>query len=1105
MKSRVFPTLLFLLGIPVCVSEAKVKVWEEDLVLPSYRLDGADPNPMFYRNESYQGAQKRIYPYALMDGVTGDRRDEAFKAVYLENEYVKLCVLPEIGGRLFYATDKTNGYEFFYRQQVMKPALIGMLGAWISGGIEWCVFHHHRNTTHMPVDYSMQEHKDGRKTIWIGETERRHRMRWSIGMTLYPGKSYIEVKVKMINRTAQAHAILYWANVAVHVNDDYQVVFPPSVQVATYHAKNDFVHWPLGQGRYQGSDYTGKDLSWWKNHPKQVSCFAWDLQEDFMGGYDHGQQAGLVHVGNHHVVTGAKLWEWAPGNIWDTKILTDEDGPYAELMVGAYSDNQPDYSWIKPYETKAFTQYWYPVQAIGGFKNANHEAAVNLELKGKTAKLGFHATSELKKARVMLTQGDRPLMYETVTLAPDKPFLQDVVVGDDITATELRATLIRSDGEVLLSYKPVEQPPVEQLPDTVKAPPKPDQIKTIEELYLTGMRVQQIYKPSIDPMIYFTEALKRDPDDVRTNTAVGIHYTQQGLFEKAEDHLRRAVTRMTTDYTRPSDTESLYHLGLCLKAQSRWDEAYDLFYKATWDYAFHAAGYFELAALSCRRGDFTAALEQIEHALSTNGRNNRTTNLKAAILRQLGQYTRAITLCQQVLSADPLDFHAAYELYQSRQQSGKSRLARTVLAQLQIRMRGHVQSYLELATDYMGYGMNAQAIAVLNLVKEEGYPLIAYYLGYLHQQEGSPDQAVAHFTRAAAKPHAFCFPFRQESVTVLKAAMHHQPTDARAHYYLGNLYYDLQPDRAIALWEKARALDPSLGIVHRNLGWAYQRHQNNEAAAIGSYEQAIAKNPGDPRYYLELDDLYERANTEPAKRLALLNNNPSVVSQRKALLIRQINLLVQTGERDRAITQLTSNQFFISEGGGRELGDAYVDAYVLRGLSRLPNQAQQALSDFEAASAYPDNLSQESSRNEEKMSLVHYCMAQSHEALGDKDKAMALYREITRVEISSRWQEARYYQALAFGALDQEQKAREIGQELAASATRRLKGQGDIDFFAKFGEQTTRQIQRADTHYHLGLGLVLQGKAKEAKNQFEQAINYNKGHAWAKYHLSTLQ
>ena len=1094
--------------VPACslaAGQEAVRVWEEELVLPSYRLGEPDPNPMFYRNESYQGAQKRIYPYALMDGITGEKTTERFKAVYLENEYIKLCVLPELGGRLFYATDKTNGYEFFYRQHVIKPALIGMLGAWISGGVEWCVFHHHRNTTYMPVDYAMQDNPDGSKTIWIGETERRHRMRWIIGMTLHPGRSLIDVEVRMINRTALPNSILYWANVAVHVDDDYQVIFPPSAQIATYHSKNDFVHWPIGQGPYRDADYSGVDLSWWKNHPHQVSCFAWNLQEDFMGGYDHGQDAGLVHVGNHNIVCGAKLWEWAPGNIWDTKILTDSDGPYAELMVGAFSDNQPDYSWIKPYEVKTFKQAWYPVRGIGAFQKANRDAAVSLDPKDRKVRLGFHVTSQLKDARITLRTSDRMIINETVTIGPGQPFVKEMALASEVKATDCIATLADSDGRVLLAYQPAEPKPRPDLPDTVKAPAKPEDIATIEELYLTGMRIQQIYNPSVDPMVYFDEALKRDPGDVRTNTAVGIHYYRLADYHKAEEHLRRAVTRMTTDYTRPIDTESFYHLGLTLKALEQWDAAYHAFYRATWDYAFHSTAYYQLAVLSCRRGQFDAALEQINESLSTNQRNNSAADLKAGILRHLGQPAQAESICRQLLEEDPLDFHALNEVILSAKQDGRQAAAAQSLALQKTRMRGDVQSYLELATDYMNCGMTQEAIDVLDQVSRTSYPLVQYYLGFLYGQAGCNDEAKAAFESASSRPWQGCFPFRQETVKVLNAALEVQPNDARAYYYLGDYFYDLQPDNAMSLWEKARKLDPSLAVVHRNLGWGYDRHRSDAAAAIAGYETAIQHDPDDPRFYLELDDLYEKANTEPARRLAMLQSQPSIVAKRKDLLIRKIGLLVVNGNYDEAISLLTSNRFFISEGGGRELGTAYVDAYVLRGLSCLQNaRNEEAMRDFTAAAEYPENLSQESTRNEQRTSQVQYLTAKAVAALGDSKKAEALYRVVVETSVPGDRSLGRYYQALAARQLGDDQKATEIGNALVEEGTRRLRGTGDIDFFAKFGQLKTSQSRRADAHFILGLGLSVQGKTKEAQNQFEQAVNFNKTHVWAGYYMSQI-
>ena len=204
--------------------ESGVKIWEESLKIPTYRVEKPDPNPLFYTSRAYQGAQGHVYPYPMLDKLTDIREDIAYKAVFLENKYVQIMVLPELGGRIFSAVDRTNNYNFFYRQHVIKPALIGMLGARISGGVEWNVPHHHRATTFMPVDYTTQENHDGSKTIWVGEIELRHRMKWIIGLTLYPDKSYLEATVKIFNRTPFAHSFLYWANVAAHANPAYQVI-----------------------------------------------------------------------------------------------------------------------------------------------------------------------------------------------------------------------------------------------------------------------------------------------------------------------------------------------------------------------------------------------------------------------------------------------------------------------------------------------------------------------------------------------------------------------------------------------------------------------------------------------------------------------------------------------------------------------------------------------------------------------------------------------------------------------------------------------------------------------------------------------------------------
>ena len=190
-----------------------------------------------------------------------------------------------------------------------------------------------------------------------------------------------------------------------------RLFFPPSVQFATYHAKNSFTTGPYPTEVYNGEDFTkGVDLSWWINSLNQNSYFAYDLKEDFMGGYDHGKETGTVHIGDHNIVKGAKLWEWGSGARGQATEgrLTENDGPYVEIMVGAFSDNQPDYSWIKPYEVKTFKQYWYPVKDIQGFKYANLNGAVNLEKRDdNNVFLGYYSTQKVNKAKITLKEKER--------------------------------------------------------------------------------------------------------------------------------------------------------------------------------------------------------------------------------------------------------------------------------------------------------------------------------------------------------------------------------------------------------------------------------------------------------------------------------------------------------------------------------------------------------------------------------------------------------------------------------------------------------------------------------------------------------------------------
>ena len=247
MKKLYTSGLLLLFCLTVRAQQ--VMMSETEMVIPTYQIGPASPTPVFYRPENYQAAQLHIYSYAFQGtSMAEEKTDKSYKALLLENEYLRICVLPELGGRWYYAVDKRNGYDFIYRNNVVKPALVGMTGAWFSGGVEWNIPHHHRASTFMPVDYRLEEHADGSKTIWVGEFEKRHQSRWVVGLTLYPGKAYVECAMKLFNTTPYQQSHLMWANAALIANEHYRVIFPPDVETAYFHAKVEYT----ANGRYPG-------------------------------------------------------------------------------------------------------------------------------------------------------------------------------------------------------------------------------------------------------------------------------------------------------------------------------------------------------------------------------------------------------------------------------------------------------------------------------------------------------------------------------------------------------------------------------------------------------------------------------------------------------------------------------------------------------------------------------------------------------------------------------------------------------------------------------------------------------------------------------------
>ena len=1029
-----------------------VQVWEERITIPTYPVGKKEKNPLFLEKRVYQGSSGAVYPYPVIESVGTEKEDRQWKALYLENEYLKIMVLPELGGRVQMAYDKTNDYHFVYHNRVIKPALVGLTGPWISGGIEFNWPQHHRPGTYEPTDHLYETKEDGSAVIWVGEQDHIGLTRCSTAFILRPEKAVLEIEARLYNGSNTPRTFLWWANPAVAVSDSYQSIFPPDVHAVMDHGKRDVSTFPIATGTYYKMDYSeGVDISRYKNIPVPTSYMAYHSDYDFMGCYDHEKKAGMLHVANHHLVPGKKQWTWGNGDFgqaWD-RNLTDEDGPYIELMTGAFTDNQPDFSWLQPGEEKVFRQNFMPYKELNSVENASTRAALSLQIEEDEIRMGVYTMSPEKDLTLELKLGSEVLYTQTLNLTPEKSFHSTFPRPAGSGEKDFSLVLSSRTEQILSAWKEEDQ--LRPIPEPAEAAPPAEEIASTEELFLTGLHLEQYRHATRNPDDYYREGLKRDPGDSRCHTALGKRELQRGRFTAAEDHFRQAVKRQTFRNPNPYDGEALFHLGWTLRYQGKDREAYEKFYKSVWNGAWQGAGYCELARLSCARGNLDQALLEVDRALWAGRHNRKALHLKALILRKLNRATEAVKILEELKTADPLSHAASYEtgLLQPTEQNLKS---------FQKLIRGDRFSYRELALDYLWCGAFEEAIGLLNLIdgKTES-PLVCYYLGYLYEKSGKSEEAALWYKSGAEADPDFCFPVRTDSIMILEHVIQNHPDDTKAPYYAGNFYYHHRNfDRAITLWRKAADADPVFPTVRRNLALGACNKEENPEKALKLLEEAFFLDSTDSRILFELDQLYKKMGYSPEKRLAFLQKYPDCVEARDDLTVEKLTLLNLTGQEEEAIRILNTRQFQPWEGGEGRVSAQYIRSLVLTGLKNLiSGRTEEALARFEGAYSYPHNL------GEGKLCTItdnelDYFRGLALDAAGRREEARQSFTEATRGEqepAASRYYNDQsadliYFQGVAQLSLGNPVEARRRFNKLLSWGKSHYHDKTEIDYFA---------------------------------------------------------
>ncbi len=1060
-KKSYLPIIICVLHVTTVL--AQVKVWEEPVVIPTLKVGQLSEHPTFKAEIDMRADDDQIYPYVYNYKITNEYEDRSYKGCYLENEYIKVLVTPEIGGKLYGAVDKTNGYNFFYWQPTVKPALISLTGPWVSGGIEWCFPSGHRQTGFQEIGYRLTENSDGSKTIWVGETEWVHGLRWLVGLTAYPGKSLLEAKVRLMNPENMPESQYMWAVAATHADSSYQLIYP--TEQMTDHNRASFTNWPISKGN---------DISWWKNIANASSYFAEDIGS-FFGGYNHNQEAGTAFVGNKHLMTGKKFWSWGAspsGRLWDW-VLSDGGGPYVEPQAGFYTDNQPDFHWLNPGEIRDFSLYFFPVKGIGAFKKANINGALNLEVNGDSIQLGVYSTSKITNAIIRLNYQNKIVEERIISIDPSAPYLQSVPYNKEVQ-NDFNLSLLDASGKTLISYSPTPEKN-NQLPESVEPIKSPLNYGHKDEIWNLG---EYLYRNRDKSRAeeFFSVLLEDDSLDIRANISMAQMSIEKAEFEKALYLLNNA-------HARNRDNGKIYYLrGVANLYLGNLDDAYNAFYRATHYLEFVASGYHQIAQIDLMNGDVTSAETHIEKALERNAKSPDLLTLRAICNRLKQNYEEAEEAISLALEFDPMNLCALNEKIKILELLKQPTFEdQKILKQLLI---DDYHYYIQLCLSYIEVGLYEDALEVLRRFPAtilEEKTLLEYYKGYCYYKLNDKKAAEQSFSNARISSIDKILPFRKQSIDVLKTALKFEALDFNANYFLGLTYAGLLNGKnAYRNLLKASEINPNQAKVWRNLGYlkyGYPGISKDLALARKYYEKAFELAPHDDLILMEFDKVKMDLKEDAFDRLRFLKKHAKIVETNDNLLATMLDLMVAFGEFETPLRFYTEH-FFNNREGKYGIHNSYMSAYI--GLAQKEKNPEKALDFYKKACEYPDNLKVKP-RNPNLRGFLYYPMALLYREIGNEIETKRLL-QITADEQTLIPTVANYYKAQAAREMDADRsKYQQIIAELETEGTKLINGKKD-GYIGK-----DEDFLQALGHYYISLSYQFKGEKKLGESEFEKA------------------
>jgi predicted Zn-dependent protease len=895
-------TTLSVISRPVA---AQVKVWQGTLTLPSYEEGQPDPNPPF---DTYQTTMFN-YPYTLRTNLTGVKADHAWRAIFLENEYLKCTVLPDIGGHLYTCIDKISGQSMFYANPSIKKAQIGYRGAWAAFGVEYNFPVSHNWVSMSPVDFAYAAHEDGSASVWVGNIDRAYGMQWGVELVLKPASTLLEERVTLYNRSNVRHRYYWWNNAGVQVWNDSHVEYP--MRFVASHGYTHVYRWPV--------DPEGKDLSIIKNQTDgPVSFFVHGSHEPFMAIWNPKTQTGTAHFADYRDLPAKKIWSWgvdASGLDW-RKALSDNDSAYVEVQAGLFR-NQETYAFLDPGQTIRFSEFWMPVRGTGGISRANKAGVVHFDTHGPDVSVSLNVNERLPGAQISLTQNGATLWSETANLAPEKTWSHSVSPKVEAAPKDKsgKITFELKDGAGHSLLKQTDGDYDWDPEASIKTGPQEtthiaEPASRSEDEWLQVGQDQELNGKVVLALATYEQALERYPRSQSLEVAAGRLAASLQRFEEAERFLQLAQKRDTPD------SNIAYYLGIAEDGLGHVREA-----ETSYEIAFRQADLrgpaaIRLGELRAKEGDLHGAASFLKAAVTAQPANFRAQELLEAVLRANGEDAEADRLANLALAVDPMsDF--------LKEDIGKPDIKHLAADPYRV---------LRVATEYMQLRLYRKALDVLDRtyppvaadqsepgsVLPQQLPLVLYYAAYCKQKLGA--DAPRNWQAASELSSNLVFPSSETDRIVLQAALAANGSDATAHYLLGTLLFSKGlSDAGMAHWAQAKQLAPRLPVVDVDMGNALLKLKADSQRALASFREGMRNDPENAEVYVGLDEAMSLTGASAADRAATLSQYPSAntpQSKMPADLVYQLALTRAEATQYEQAEALFKGRFFPSAEGG---------------------------------------------------------------------------------------------------------------------------------------------------------------------------------------------